>query len=156
MKKDEARYTIRFCSADPRHRTVMEALDAAGRRKAALIVDAIWEYLARHGGAEALVNPPLAPIPSGKVMPVKTSRTRETKPMAEETVTTNQAPSSKPTNRALQEEILIDVESVSSNNETTINAIAEENTDDTQDDSPFDKDMLNAVLGGLSMFGGNE
>jgi len=119
MKKDEARYTIRFCSADPRHRTVMEALDAAGRRKAALIVDAIWEYLAQHGGAEALVNPPPALVPSGKMMPVKTSQARETKPMAEETVTTNQAPSSKATNMILQEEILIDVESVSGNIETT-------------------------------------
>ena len=156
MKKDEARYTIRFCSADPRHRTVMEALDAAGRRKAALIVDAIWEYLARHGGAEALVNPPLAPVSSGKVMPVKTSRTRETKPTIEEMVTTNQAQSSKPTDKALQEEILLDVKPASNNIETTINTITEENTDDSQDDSPFDKDMLNAVLGGLSMFGGNE
>ena len=154
MKKDEARYTIRFCPADPRHRTVMEALDAAGRRKASLIVDAIWEYLVRHGGAETLVSPPPVPAPSKKATSIKTSQDHKTKPIAEETTTANQALSSKPIHTALQEETLPGFESVSDSDESTTKAAIDE--DDTVDNSPFDKDMLQAVLGGLSMFGGSE
>lgn len=50
MKKDETRYTIRFNPADPRHKIAMEALNTAGRRKATLIADAVYEYLARYSG----------------------------------------------------------------------------------------------------------
>ena len=53
-KKDEARYTIRFNPADPRHKRAMAALDAAGRRKATLIADAVCEYLAHHSGDEVV------------------------------------------------------------------------------------------------------
>jgi len=49
MKKDEARFTIRFNAADPRQQKAMNALKAAGRRKASLIADAVNEYLIRHG-----------------------------------------------------------------------------------------------------------
>jgi len=49
MKKDEARFTIRFCLADPRHKRIVDALNAAGRRKASFIVDAGCEYLERNG-----------------------------------------------------------------------------------------------------------
>ena len=49
MKKDETRFTIRFCPVDPRHRLAVEALNAAGRRKASLIAEAVCRYLAQHG-----------------------------------------------------------------------------------------------------------
>jgi len=50
MKKDRTRFTIRFNPADPRHMRTVAALEKAGRRKASLIVEAVCEYLARHGG----------------------------------------------------------------------------------------------------------
>jgi len=43
-KKDKTRYTIKFNSADLRHQEAMKALDAAGRRKASLIADALCMY----------------------------------------------------------------------------------------------------------------
>ena len=49
MKKDEARFTIKFCLADPRHRKAVEVLNAVGRRKASLIADAVCAYLAQDG-----------------------------------------------------------------------------------------------------------
>ena len=49
VKKDKLRYTIRFCSADPKHQKTMDVLDALGRRKASFIADAVCEHLARHG-----------------------------------------------------------------------------------------------------------
>lgn len=49
MKKDEARFTIRFNPADPRHKIAMNTLHAAGRRKSTLIADALVSYLSRHG-----------------------------------------------------------------------------------------------------------
>ena len=49
-KKDENRFTIRFNPADPRQQMVRDALAASGRRKAALLTDAVYEYLIRHGG----------------------------------------------------------------------------------------------------------
>jgi len=52
MKKDNARFTIRFNPADPRHQRAMNVLESAGRRKASLIAEAVCEYLVRHGGAE--------------------------------------------------------------------------------------------------------
>ena len=60
MKKDEARFTIRFNPADPRHRKAMEALTASGRRKASLIADAVCEYLARYEADENTVILPQA------------------------------------------------------------------------------------------------
>jgi len=47
MKKEETRFSIRFCPADPRHQFAMEVLNAAGRRKATIIADAICDYFAR-------------------------------------------------------------------------------------------------------------
>ena len=44
MKKDEMRFSIRFNPADPRHRKAALLLNMAGRRKAAIVADAIWEY----------------------------------------------------------------------------------------------------------------
>ena len=49
MKKDEARYTVRFNPADPRHQVVMAALDAAGRKKASFLADAAYYYLTQFG-----------------------------------------------------------------------------------------------------------
>ena len=56
-KRDGTRYTIRFNPADPRHQRAMAALDAAGRRKATFIADAICEYLARYQEVETM--PPM-------------------------------------------------------------------------------------------------
>jgi hypothetical protein len=61
MKKDEARFTIRFNAADPRQQKAMNTLKAAGRRKASLISDAVNEYLIRHGYDAAAPIPPPAP-----------------------------------------------------------------------------------------------
>ena len=47
-KKDESRFTIRFCVANPRHREAIKILNEAGRRKASLISDALLFYV-RHG-----------------------------------------------------------------------------------------------------------
>jgi hypothetical protein len=43
-KADEARFSVRFNPADPRHRLAMEILNRAGRRKAFLIADAVCSY----------------------------------------------------------------------------------------------------------------
>ena len=43
-KKDEARFTIKFNPANPRHREAMRILNGAGRCKASLISDAICMY----------------------------------------------------------------------------------------------------------------
>ena len=48
-KKDEGRFNIKFCLADPRHKRAVDALNLAGRRKAYLVADAISYYLARGG-----------------------------------------------------------------------------------------------------------
>ena len=44
MKKDEMRFSIRFNPADSRHRKAALLLNMAGRRKAAIVADALWEY----------------------------------------------------------------------------------------------------------------
>ena len=43
-KKNEARFTIKFNPANPRHREAMRMLDEAGRCKASLIADALCVY----------------------------------------------------------------------------------------------------------------
>ena len=43
-KKNEARFTIKFNPANPRHREAMRVLNEAGRSKAALIADALCLY----------------------------------------------------------------------------------------------------------------
>jgi hypothetical protein len=70
MKNDKARFTIRFNEADPRQLKTMAALEAAGRRKASFIADAVCDYLARHGDGTAAVILPFIPSPS-KVTPHK-------------------------------------------------------------------------------------
>ena len=64
MKKDEDRFTIRFNPADPRQKATRDVLSAAGRRKAALITDALCEYMARHGGFGAVDVFSPAPLPA--------------------------------------------------------------------------------------------
>ena len=44
-KKDEARFTIKFNLANPRHKEAMRILNEAGRSKATLIADAICMYI---------------------------------------------------------------------------------------------------------------
>ena len=46
VKKDKGRFNISFDLNDLRHRRVVDVLNTAGRRKAALIVDATMFYLA--------------------------------------------------------------------------------------------------------------
>ena len=118
MKKDEARYTIRFCPADPRHRIVMDALDAAGRRKASLIVNAVWEYLAQYGEEATLKS---ATDYLERIISAKASQSRESNLIPEEAVMSMATKSDNASNKSL-----------------------------------FDEDMLDVVLGGLSMFVNNE
>jgi len=62
MKKDKHRFTIRFNPADPRQQMIAEMLEAAGRRKASLITDALYEYLMRYGNDGIRAIAPLPPI----------------------------------------------------------------------------------------------
>ena len=48
-KKNEARFTIKFNPANPRHQEAIRTLNEAGRGKAALIADALCMYA--HYGA---------------------------------------------------------------------------------------------------------
>ena len=50
-KKDETRFTLKFCDIDPRHQIATETLNAVGRRKASFVADAVCWYLAHNGGA---------------------------------------------------------------------------------------------------------
>ena len=57
VKKNEARFTIKFNPINPRHREAMRILNDAGRGKAALIADALCMYV-RYGcemGADSLM-----------------------------------------------------------------------------------------------------
>ena len=58
MKKDEARFTIWFSPAAPRHRIAIDAIKAVARGRTSFVVDAVYEYLARHGGNEVVAFPP--------------------------------------------------------------------------------------------------
>jgi len=49
MKKDEFRFTLRFCSDAPKQITATNVLNAAGKRKASLIADLIDEQIKRCG-----------------------------------------------------------------------------------------------------------
>ena len=44
MKKEEMRFSIRFNPADPRHRSAARILNEAGRSKAVIVANALWEY----------------------------------------------------------------------------------------------------------------
>ena len=50
IKKNEARFTIKFDPNNPRQREVMRILNDAGRRKAALITDALLCMFGYYGG----------------------------------------------------------------------------------------------------------
>lgn len=66
MKKDDTRFTVRFNPTDPRHQSAMADLNASGRRKAALIAEALYYYrtlcngtanpLPTPGGADTRIN----------------------------------------------------------------------------------------------------
>ena len=51
MKKNEARFTIKFNTANPRHKEAIRMLNGAGRSKASLIADALCMY-ACYGATE--------------------------------------------------------------------------------------------------------
>ena len=125
MKKDEARFTIRFNPVDPRHHRAMEVLEKAGRRKASLIADAVCEYLARHGenGATEIftVAPLLAITPAST--PIQTKESLDNIPPS-------QVPES--------------VTGIGSGVETTTNGFSE--------DVVLDSELHEAVLSGLSSF----
>ena len=46
MKKDNGRFTLRFDPTDPQQQAVIDILNAAGRRKAVLISQALYNYIA--------------------------------------------------------------------------------------------------------------
>ena len=156
MKKDEARCTLRFTPADPRHRVVMDTINAMGRRKASFIVDAVWDYLVRHGRIEAVANLPLdlASVQSGSMTANISSQSKEVMPNIEasapETVDSNLQAERK--HKDLPEEMAHDSSS-------HINGTAEMGTRGHEDnplDVPYDNEMRSAVLGGLSMFTSSE
>ena len=123
MKKDETRFTVRFNPADPRHRTTMDILGLAGRRKATLIADAVCEYLARHRDVSA---PGYLPQ-------------------------NLHIPNAGPKHRKHEEDAAIvakstpDVEFIEKAGDDIRNV-------DSNEESPFDDDISQAILDGLSMF----
>lgn len=50
MKKDNGRFTLRFDPADPQQQAAIKILNAAGRRKAILIAQALHYYIALGNG----------------------------------------------------------------------------------------------------------
>lgn len=58
MKKDDTRFTVRFNPTDPRQQSAIADLNASGRRKAALIADALYYYrLLCNGSPNPLPTP---------------------------------------------------------------------------------------------------
>ena len=43
------RFSIRFNPTDPRHVKATQILNMAGRRKASIVANALWEYDLKHG-----------------------------------------------------------------------------------------------------------
>jgi len=48
LKKNELRFTVCFNPADPRHIKAAQILNNAGRRKATIVANALWEYAREH------------------------------------------------------------------------------------------------------------
>ncbi|MCL1882710.1 MAG: hypothetical protein FWF81_03025 [Defluviitaleaceae bacterium] len=92
MKKDETRFTIRFNPVDPRQNRTMNALEAAGRRKATLIADALCEYLDRRGESYEGFSLPIITTPAiasnpRKETPSRSSYSQTPEIIADDTVT---------------------------------------------------------------------
>ena len=56
MKKEEMRFSIRFNPADPRHRKAAQILNQAGRSKAIIVANALWEYELKNGALMDISN----------------------------------------------------------------------------------------------------
>jgi len=136
MKKDEDRFTIRFNTVDPRQRITRDALDAAGRRKALLITDAICEYLARHGGDGAVVNIPLVPF-----LPVVANGNSAVPVVIADTATVPNSSYMEEGNTQISSDSFGDTSNAGTGD-----------SDDTLDAPSIDNDMREAILGGLSAF----
>jgi hypothetical protein len=126
-KKDETRFTIRFNPADPRHQRAMDALKASGRRKAYLIADAICEYMALHGG-----NDHLAALPHIKQTSLPERVLSSTSEVVAET--------------KLSDSSIIQVVNISDVDGGDV---------DSAEGAPFDDDMRQTILGGLSLLMGS-
>jgi len=139
MKKDETRFTIRFNQIDPRHQRAMNALRAAGRRKASLIADAVCEYWAMYEDGGAAVVMPLAPyqpFPHSDVMANAATNDlhkQSQKPLPGSLIHTRQ-----------EAETDEDIEDMPETDGESIDA--------SSDNQPFDDDMREAVLSGLNAF----
>ena len=151
MKKDENRFTIRFNTVDPRQRITRDALEAAGRRKALLITDAICEYLARHGGDGAVVNIPIVPflpvVANGTLAPSFNSADSVNISNTDDAANANTINATNTSN----------IEGVI--NQTSSDSFGEIDNDSGNDDTnnaantpSIDNDMREAILGGLSAF----
>ena len=136
MKKDEDRFTIRFNTVDPRQRITRDTLDAAGRRKALLITDAICEYLARHGGDGAMVNIPLVPY-----LPVVANANSAVPVIVADTATVPNSSYIEESNTQISSDSFGDTSNAGTGD-----------SDDTLDAHSIDNDMREAILGGLSAF----
>ena len=138
-KKGKTRFTIRFNPADPKHQRTIEVLSTAGRRKASLISEAVCEYLAQHDrhsfeNAMSLISkisPQATAVDSTKQDIQDNNESANTESKAE--------PKAEPKTQ-LKETGDSDISDV-------------QNTQNIQNNIPFDHDMQQAVLGGLSMFG---
>ena len=143
-------FTFRFSPVDPRHRIVIGVLNKAGRRKATLIADAVCEYLALCGDSN------VAYIPQSPVYIVKseqTSQPAESKPMPEIMASETPMLPTKAVNEVLREHVLTSEEAVA-DNISIADAVEDSgaSADDSSNDSPFDDEMMEAVLGGLNVF----
>jgi len=131
VKKDKTRYTIRFCSADPKHQKTMDILDLLGRRKASFIADAVCEHLARHGSD-------YAGIMDNHVSFVSANHSNPT---------SNQA-----YNDTHNEVIACNADDKSLHNGTHLPHSPVNPSVDESDPNYFDDDTRQAILDGLSMF----
>jgi hypothetical protein len=129
MKKDEARYTLRFNPKHPRHKRTMEFLDSVGRHKASYLADIVCEHLDRHhyGSSYAV---PLSDARQGMML----EQTSDELDYAKKEAVSPSVP-------------------ISASKNSELSLLNEADIDSSQD-TPIGDDVRQAILGGLSMFNG--
>ena len=165
-KSDPLRFTLRFCAANPRHQKTMEALEVAGRRKAYLVADAVYEYLMRHGVGgvgEVVVNDEVSGI--GEVVEVETAdkvikARNELDGLGNEHDAVDKStgaspldasPHNQPSHAATSNAATA---TNTTSTPTDTNSSSSLNSPETPNTMPFNEDIRNTILSGLKMFGG--
>jgi len=138
VKKDEARFTIRFCSVDPLHQITIDALNAAGRRKASLISNAVYWYLSQ----ENLILTEM-PVPATRLNNMTSTEEIAAPLKGSMNIESENTKNKQSFNDA-------------SNNATTVNVLKPDTRNgsdiDSTEESLLGKEDRLAILNGLSMF----